>query len=322
MEVSIAESFLRCLGSKKFDRGTLPWLTGQCPLARWTHEKSADKSPSFGVLTGHKFKPRCHCFSCNFSGSPEALLGDIMLRGGIKDHEYDLRGAQRILDEQDTTLIDLSKIGPQDDFDQPDIPFPEKFWSSFAPVEYGPGFDYLLEVRKLPINIIREYDFRWDGHTKRVCLPIRGFDKRLYGIRGRAIAPGGARYFSYPYGGVTNPQVWYGEEWVDMQQPIAAVESVFDVIAARRAYRNVLAPLSSGLTRQQAKRVRDGFLWLHIMDADKAGKSLSRTLKLFLPHAKHTVYKLPAGEDPDSFVKRQGVAALYNYFPSLIPSLA
>lgn len=291
-----AEALLKVLGSKKISRDRMPWLTGQCPLARWRHQNGTDTTPSFAIMTG-KNRARCHCFSCNFSSDMNGLIGSIMIYGK-GDHGYDLRVAEKII-EGDSGSLDLSTDDEQD-FHRPPVVFPESFWQTFAPainIDEARGY---LNGRGVTNAEIESNDIRWDGLSRRVCIPVRGFDHFLYGVRGRALDPANPlRYLSYPLGGITNPTVWLGEDIVDFEQPILVVEASFQRIAARRLYKNTIAPLSAGIHKSQADRMGSGYCFVHCFDGDKAGREASKRLTEYLPEALHVRLDLPENTGPD-----------------------
>lgn len=296
MKKEIAIALLKVLGSKKLELGSLPWVHGQCPLARWKHQKGTDSHPSFGILTG-KARARCHCLSCNTSGRPEEIIGEIMMLAK-GDHGYDLREAERLI-ESDESALDLSTDEEQR-YDQPLMPFPEAFWASFTPAMHIPEAVEYLNGRGINAKEIQKHDLRWDGLSRRVCACTRGFDQKLYGVRGRAIDKGvEPRYHNYPYTKITNPQVWLGEDIVDFDQPILLVEATFQRIAALRVYPNTVAPLSASLHKAQAMRMAKGWSFVHLFDADKAGRRASEKMREFLPEASHIELFLPEGTGPD-----------------------
>lgn len=289
-----AVQFLKVLGATKIDLGSLPWVHGNCPLARYTHQKGYDQNPSFGILTG-KSRARCHCFSCNTSGSPNEILGLILLHAKGQ-HGYDIRAAEKII-EGDGATLDLS-TDEDARYDQSLMEFPETFWQSFPQV--SDEARAYLNGRGVTDKEIVAHDIRWDGLSRRVCVPVRGFDGLLYGVRGRAIdKTNSLRYLSYPFAKITNPQVWLGEHDVDFEQPILVVEASFQYIAARRVWKNTVAPLSAGLHLPQAKRMGSGFCFVHLFDGDKAGRAASKKLKEFLPEATHVRLDLPDDCGPD-----------------------
>lgn len=329
MTPTVAEQFMRLLGVTKFDKTTLPWLTASCPLAPWRHEHGTDKTPSCGIMVG-KFKCKIHCFSCHFSGPPESLLAELKLQSR---GEFKIGPAMVLLDDNsDDLLLDLSitpeeKKGPNDI-----VPFPESFWNSFPKITIGSTAEKYLTGRGVSVKSIVDYDFRWDGFNQRVCVPVRGLDYRLYGIRGRHVGPiqkGGnpdyakldvPRYWSYPCGGISNPQVWFGEDWLDMNFPVLVTESIFDCIAARAFYPNTIAPLSSGITQAQVERLAGVPMWVHLFDGDKAGRRASDTLRrLVSAPSYHHFLELPQGHDPDSFANKVGRQALRELIGQVLP---
>lgn len=296
-----AEDFLRALGSTKFDKSGLPWLHGQCPLAPWRHEEPVQAVPKFGILTGN-VRPRCHCFACGFGGGLDTLIGTIMLLSNNK-HGYDLRAADAAMEQANELALDLEEevaSGPK-----PLMPYPEAWWATFPRAsDCTPALNYLAS-RDITPEEAALHDLRYDPIQKRVVFPIRGRDSLLYGARGRLIEPGEPRYFIYKLAEVTNPQMWYGEQGLSFDDPILVVESVFDRVAAYRFYQNVIAPMSASVSDEQIKRVSDGFAFVHLFDADKAGSRGSRKLQRELSKAHHTLLCLPKGHDPSSMPKQE-----------------
>lgn len=318
-----AEKFLRLLGSTKFNRSTMPWFTGQCPVAKWRHQSGRDNDPSFGILTG-KYRARAHCFSCGLSGSLESVIGEIKLQSGVQTG-LPIREIYEIIDAENETLgFDLSEVADEKRADEL-IPFPDTFWSSFSGIPVGRKAHQYLSERGVSDAEISEYDIRWDGLKSRVCFPVRGFDKLLYGVRGRSVDPHekAVRYWSYPLAGLTNPQVWYGEEWVNVDEPILVTESVFGLVAARRFYKNTIAPLSASITPAQMARMGKAFCFVHLFDGDKAGKKasgkLSRAVVAGGHRAAHTILELPEGHDPDSLYCKVGPWALAEIISKVLP---
>ena len=89
------------------------------------------------------------------------------------------------------------------------------------------------------------------------------------------------------------------------------VEGYFDVIALSQAgIHNVVAPLGTAMTSdhvQTTRRIANTVVLL--FDGDAAGvKAVLRTLDLFLNSGLNVkVMALPQGDDPDTFIRRQGV---------------
>lgn len=91
------------------------------------------------------------------------------------------------------------------------------------------------------------------------------------------------------------------------------VEGYFDVIALSQAgVKNVVAPLGTALTSDHVQAIRRFSKTVVLLfDGDPAGVSAAlRTLDLFLNTGLAVkVMVLPSGEDPDTFIRTQGVEA-------------
>lgn len=319
MTPEIAIKFLRTLGSAKFDKSTLPWLTASCPAAAWRHESGVDNHPSFAILTG-AHKPKCYCFSCKLRGDPEAIVGEIMLND--KSRRAACVEALHVIENEDDTLPDLFEMDEKKRGPWETVVFPEKFWNTFPKASVVPkATSFLTKVRGLTTEEIEAYDFRYDPIKDRACVSIRGFDKKLYGIRGRSLLNDAMpKYWNYRLPpDVTNPQVWHGEEWVDFDEPLLVVEGSFKLIFCRRLYKNTVSPLSATVTAAQAGRMANAFCYVHLFDPNKAGRVASQMLKQSQPKAKHVVLQLPDGEDPDSIAIKFGMGALAEIIGQALP---
>ncbi|HEY6079801.1 MAG TPA: DNA primase [Polyangiaceae bacterium] len=97
-------------------------------------------------------------------------------------------------------------------------------------------------------------------------------------------------------------------------QPCLVVEGNFDVVSLHaRGIRNVVAPLGTAFTLEQAKQIRrfTGEVVL-MFDGDSAGKRATNASREPCQQAELTakVVSLPVGKDPDDFVREQGAAAV------------
>jgi len=91
------------------------------------------------------------------------------------------------------------------------------------------------------------------------------------------------------------------------------VEGYFDVITLHQAgVTHAVAPLGTALTKDQVETIRRFATTIILLfDGDAAGKGAAlRTLDLFVNTGLTVkVVSLPAGDDPDTFVRREGVEA-------------
>jgi DNA primase len=96
--------------------------------------------------------------------------------------------------------------------------------------------------------------------------------------------------------------------------PCLIVEGNFDVVSLHaRGIRNVVAPLGTAFTLEQAKQIRrfTGEVVL-MFDGDSAGKRATNAAREPCQQAELTakVVSLPLGKDPDDFVREQGAASI------------
>ena len=78
-------------------------------------------------------------------------------------------------------------------------------------------------------------------------------------------------YYAYGYENRRNKMPWLGESWVDLDKTIVLVESVFDLAAVHRVYRNVMCPLSSGFNDNKVRRIDDGVQYVTFFDHGTGG---------------------------------------------------
>ena len=110
--------------------------------------------------------------------------------------------------------------------------------------------------------------------------------------------------------------------------PLLVVEGYMDTVALFQAgYLNVVAPLGTAITEQQLQ-----LIWgLHkeplvLFDGDKAGQNaVQKLLSLALPflEAEKSLRfgKLPAGQDPDDFLKSEGIEGLKSILETALPAI-
>ncbi len=155
----------------------------------------------------------------------------------------------------------------------------------------------------------------YDRFRGRIIIPIEDSDGRIVAFGGRVMDAGEPKYLNSPESPVyTKGDNLFGlfrtKESIRSKGFAILVEGYFDLISLWSAgIKNVAATLGTALTRSQVdllgrytKRVAAVF------DPDEAGrKALSRSLELFLAgNVKAMAVILPAGSDPDSFVRAEG----------------
>ena len=253
------------------ESATGEWAQCKCPLAPWTHDSGRDSHPSFAIKHGHNIESTFNCFTCE-SGDLHRLIS-LLERFGAKPPKYDLKAALKMwVDEEsgDTAMVFTEDT---EDADEDDTQvWPESFLSSFLPATSSPMAMEYLNARKVRKKTAIALDLRWDTQRRAVAFPVRDWAGQLVGLRGRYIASDSpARYHDYGYRGKRNRLPWYGENTVDLDSPVVMVESVFDYASVWRIYKNILAPLSVGLSGPKCARVRNVFEIYTLFDNGKGG---------------------------------------------------
>ena len=153
----------------------------------------------------------------------------------------------------------------------------------------------------------------------RLMFPILDSMGRNIGFGGRLLGPGEPKYLNSPESPVfSKGKTLYGLNWakndIRREDQVLVVEGYFDVVRLMTAgVTSVVAPMGTALTDGQSaalrKLTKNVFL---LYDSDKAG--LQATFRsgdeLLRQGASVRVVTLPDGEDPDTFVKTHGAAAL------------
>ncbi|MBL0939802.1 MAG: DNA primase [Gemmatimonadaceae bacterium] len=153
----------------------------------------------------------------------------------------------------------------------------------------------------------------------RVMFPIHDERGRPVGFGGRAMGDDTPKYLNSPESAVFQKRrTLYGLNTAKQAMRRASraivVEGYLDAIRLMLAgIEEVVAPLGTALTEEQAQLlVRYATEVFLLYDGDEAGQKATFRSGLELLRAKATVrvVSLPEGEDPDSFVRAQGRAAM------------
>jgi DNA primase len=171
----------------------------------------------------------------------------------------------------------------------------------------------------------------YDRLRGRVTFPIRDVRGRVVGFGGRAIFEDQEpKYLNSPESPVYKKrEAFYGFpmalEPIRRCERAVVVEGYFDLIALHRAgIEGVLASCGTALTedhgRQLRRRTREVVL---LFDGDEAGqKAVERSLSVLLPTGLRVrAAALPSGEDPDSFLEKEGAEKLQALVDRAPPAL-
>jgi len=161
----------------------------------------------------------------------------------------------------------------------------------------------------------------YDLFFNRVMFPIRDRRGRAISFGGRIMGDGQPKYVNGPETPLfSKRRTLYGldfaREAARKGQPIVVVEGYMDVIVLHQSgFGGAVAPLGTALTEEQLDELwRLSPMPCLCFDGDAAGQRAAlRVADIALPHLTPErslkLARLPAGEDPDTLVRKQGAAA-------------
>ena len=161
-----------------------------------------------------------------------------------------------------------------------------------------------------------------DLFFNRVMFPIRDRRGRTISFGGRSLGDGQPKYVNGPETALFSKRrtlfaLEFAREAVRQGGPLIVVEGYMDAISLHQAgFGGAVAPLGTALTGEQFDEIwRVADMPVLCFDGDKAGRQATlRSIALALPRLTPAqslkVAYLPDGQDPDSFVRSQGPAAL------------
>lgn len=199
----------------------------------------------------------------------------------------------------------------------------KRFSLGYAP----PGQQLMDELKRqgfsiedgLACGLLREGDDGrcFDKFRNRIVCPIRDLSGRTIAFGGRILGEGGPKYLNspdtvlYSKGNTLFPLDVTRDE-IRRRDFAILVEGYFDcIVPFQFGILNVVASLGTGLTENQVKLL--GRYTRNVIinfDPDSAGTAAAlRSIDLFLEQGfRVNVLDLPAGEDPDTFVRAVGAA--------------
>lgn len=202
------------------------------------------------------------------------------------------------------------------------------FGLGFAPA----GWDGLIKQAEKTANDIKvlidaglvldkEDGKRYDRFRDRIMFPIRNLSGRVVGFGGRIMTeqPKSPKYLNSPETPIyEKSKVLYGlfqnKDAIRRQDQAIFVEGYMDLLGLQsRDVNNTVATSGTALTAEQAALIRRYTRNIVLMyDSDAAGSSAAlRGADVLLENGLEvSVAKLPAGHDPDSFVREAGKDAL------------
>jgi DNA primase len=170
----------------------------------------------------------------------------------------------------------------------------------------------------------------YDRFRGRVMFTITDLRRRVVGFGGRVLGEGTPKYLNSPdtplfKKGQTLFALDLAREAITRTKTVIVVEGYFDAIALHQAgLRHTVATLGTALTSEHIHVLRRfASKVVLLFDPDAAGvRAALRSLDLFVNSGVGVkVVTLPAGEDPDTFVRKEGpeaFARLEERAPSLL----
>jgi DNA primase len=217
----------------------------------------------------------------------------------------------------------------------------ERFGLGYAPDEWrglkeAAAKHGLDEAKLLEVGLLaksEKSDEPYDRLRDRIVFPIEGLSGRVIGFGGRILradAKDAPKYLNSPETPIFQKgHNLYGLSWarhaIRKEERALVVEGYMDVVSlAARGFENVVAPLGTALTRDQAHLLaRYCSRVLLLFDSDAAGlKATFRAGDVLLEEKLHpAVVTLPQGEDPDTVVRNEGPEALRRYMDDALDVL-
>lgn len=253
MNEAHVKAFLSALGGEVTHTNS-KWVTCRCVFARWKHDGGVDNNPSSGMTVKPGGTSIYNCYTCGSKGPPYEIYREVLALANSTGFPLDKKRVLEVL-----TADEDAEFEDWPDYDEqylakPNIlyPFSEEWYHNFPPAYNHPYVAY----RGVDPELAERIDIRVDEYNNRILFPIRDWGGVLYGVHGRTfledVQP---RYYSYPFEGHRNPDVWMGEHHVDLDKPVILVEGQFDYAAILPFYDNVLSGQTTQVQEQKLKRI-------------------------------------------------------------------
>ncbi|MBF0511306.1 MAG: DNA primase [Candidatus Omnitrophica bacterium] len=220
-----------------------------------------------------------------------------------------------------------------------DLETVKKFQLGFAPNEWDALLKYLKshgypEERVLAAGLIIAREGKngfYDRFRNRIVFPISDVQNRCVAFGARALSEEqGAKYINSPETAIyTKGQHMFGlnraRQVIGQMDKIIVVEGYMDMIMPYiHGVENISASLGTALTVEQIRLIRrytSNVVMLY--DADAAGQAaMIRSLDMLIDEGMNVrVAALAEGEDPDSFIRQEGLEAFKKRIENAQPLL-
>ncbi len=238
-------------------------ITSSCPLAKWTHEKGFDSSPSFGISAKPDGAIVFHCFSCKEKGTLKQLINKLKKYGQEVPEELQKLKVSVVKDHREAGILHKHLLNEQ------------VYLHVFEPAsEFGDALKYSKE-RGVSIETLDRLNIRYDPISRRLIFLVYDDKRRLVGFCGRAVDKDNQLKVLNKLGMPTS-LVFLGMHKVRVNKPIILVEGLFMYLKLHelgfdRDY-NILAALGSSLSASKRQYLIGLGLPLFLFfDNDRAG---------------------------------------------------
>lgn len=263
------------------------WIEGYCPAAPWNHGGGKDTHPSFGIKSETAKPSICKCWSCGFGGDLMDILFKLRQLQKKEPHPgYDMPLAAQLISNEFEEMELVPESIPEYDgvshHQSQELVFPEWWLASFKSAQMFPEAMEYLKSRFVSKKMVADFDIRFDPIQRRVGFPYRNYSGKLMGLQGRAIDKSEElRYFQYGYKAHRNGHVWMNESRLDLDQPVVLLEGPLDLTSVYRAYPNVAASFTSGLSVEKMKRMADASEIITLYDYGAGGAAARKRISEF-----------------------------------------
>jgi len=217
----------------------------------------------------------------------------------------------------------------------------ERFGLGFAPDEWRAlrdaaakhGLDEALMTEVGLLGTSDRANEPYDRFRGRIIFPIESLAGKVVAFGGRVLTgdrKDAPKYLNSPESSIYHKgQMLYGLSWarhaIRREESALVVEGYMDVVSlAAHGFENVVAPLGTALTAEQAKLLARYTSRVYLLfDSDAAGlRATFRAGDTLLEQGLHpAVVTLPPGEDPDTLVRGDGPAALRRHLDDAVDVL-
>ena len=201
-------------------------------------------------------------------------------------------------------------------------------WDSLAKHLQKKGVE-LAKAEKL--GLLRKKERKggyYDTFRNRLLFTISDQQSRPIGFGGRVMDDSLPKYINSPESSIyRKSEVLFGldlaKKGIQEKNGAILVEGYFDHMALYRAgYTNVVATCGTALTPQHLRLLKRYCERAYMLfDGDSAGqKATVRSMELFLEEGfPARVVEVPSGDDPDTFIRREGGAAFAHLLEKALP---